>query len=125
MKPINNSDTAWLIVSDYNQDNDLPYEELREDILNPQINNWSYDYEYRADMLNCFASGPHSAIARLVGGCSTQSYCVGDELQYLPNYIPAINPIYNFDNDCALLVGGNRAYNIPIPADSEDGSDYF
>ena len=38
MTPINNSDTAWLIVSDYNQDNNLPYEDLREDILNPQIN---------------------------------------------------------------------------------------
>jgi hypothetical protein len=38
MIPINNSDTAWLIVTDYNQDNNLPYAELREDILNPAIN---------------------------------------------------------------------------------------
>ncbi len=38
MIPINNSDTAWLIVADYNQDNNLPYEELREDIVNPEIN---------------------------------------------------------------------------------------
>jgi hypothetical protein len=41
MTPINNSDTAWLIVSDYNQDNNLPYEDLREDILNPEINSWT------------------------------------------------------------------------------------
>ncbi len=40
MNPINNSDTAWLIVTDYNQDNNLPYEDLREDILNPEINQW-------------------------------------------------------------------------------------
>ncbi len=35
MIPINNSDTAWLIVSDYNQENDLSYEDLREDVLDP------------------------------------------------------------------------------------------
>ncbi len=40
MIPINNSDTAWLIVSDYLQDNDYCYEDLREDILNPEINEW-------------------------------------------------------------------------------------
>ncbi len=40
MLPINNSDTAWLIVTDYNQDNYIPFEELREDILNPETNQW-------------------------------------------------------------------------------------
>ena len=43
MTPINNSDTTWLIVTDYNQDNDLPYEELREDVYNPAINQWCYE----------------------------------------------------------------------------------
>jgi hypothetical protein len=39
--PINNSDTAWLIVSDYNQENSIGFpEELREDILNPSTNLW-------------------------------------------------------------------------------------
>ncbi len=42
MNPINNSDTAWLIVSDYNQDNNLPYEELREDIADPETNQWHW-----------------------------------------------------------------------------------
>lgn len=43
--PINNSDTAWLIVSDYNQDNDIGYpEELREDIISPDINLWSSEF---------------------------------------------------------------------------------
>jgi hypothetical protein len=38
--PINNSDTAWLIVADYNQENGKFYEELREDVLNPSTNLW-------------------------------------------------------------------------------------
>jgi hypothetical protein len=39
MLPINNSDTAWLIVSDFNQDNSIGYSDcLREDIANPEIN---------------------------------------------------------------------------------------
>jgi len=45
MIPINNSDTAWLIVTDYNQDNDLHYIDLREDIHNPAINQWYYEYK--------------------------------------------------------------------------------
>ncbi len=44
MNPINNSDTAWLIVSDYNQDNGKFYKELREDILNPETNRWEMEY---------------------------------------------------------------------------------
>jgi hypothetical protein len=44
MLPINNSDTAWLIVSDYNQDNNLLYNDLREDVLDPNINNWIWDW---------------------------------------------------------------------------------
>jgi hypothetical protein len=42
MTPINNSDTAWLIVSDYNQENGISYEELREDVLNPEINQYHH-----------------------------------------------------------------------------------
>jgi hypothetical protein len=43
MVPINNSDTAWLIVSDYNQDNGKFYEELREDVYCPSINGWQWE----------------------------------------------------------------------------------
>jgi hypothetical protein len=43
MLPINNSDTAWLIVSDYNQENGKYYKELREDILDPDVDHWVYD----------------------------------------------------------------------------------
>jgi hypothetical protein len=39
--PINNSDTAWLIVSDYNQDNSIGYPDcLREDIACPDVDWW-------------------------------------------------------------------------------------
>jgi hypothetical protein len=44
MNPINHSDTAWLIVSDYNQDNGLFYEDLREDVLNPEISQWKFEW---------------------------------------------------------------------------------
>ncbi len=47
MIPINNSDTAWLIVSDYNQDNDKSYEALREDVLSPDVNLWTYEHGSR------------------------------------------------------------------------------
>jgi hypothetical protein len=45
MIPINNSDTAWLIITDYNQDNSLPYEDLLQDIYCPSINEWFYEYQ--------------------------------------------------------------------------------
>ncbi len=45
MLPINNSDTAWLIVADYNQDNDKFHEELREDVLNPDANIWDWEIQ--------------------------------------------------------------------------------
>ncbi len=64
MLPINNSDTAWLIVSDYNQENDKVYEDLREDILNPDINH--YDYEYYLD-IGGFVGSPIYGIGRHVG----------------------------------------------------------
>jgi hypothetical protein len=48
MIPINNSDTAWLIVSDYNQENGKYHEELREDVSNPDVNH--HDYEYYVDV---------------------------------------------------------------------------
>jgi hypothetical protein len=51
MQPINNSDTAWLIVADYNQDNGKFYEDLIEDVLNPVTNDGCYDYEYNAHHL--------------------------------------------------------------------------
>jgi len=81
MLPINNSDTAWLIVSDYNQDNNLPYEELKEDVLNCNVNDWTYEYDKNdtAVVGNSFGMGS-------VGGFgsakvnSERSTGVGDEI---------------------------------------------
>ncbi len=50
--PINNSDTAWLVVSDYNQDNGKYYEELREDIISPDIDQWHYQPQWMTDNPN-------------------------------------------------------------------------
>ncbi len=45
MIPINNSDTAWLIVSDFNQENAIGYPDaLREDILNPDVDQYTGEY---------------------------------------------------------------------------------
>lgn len=45
MIPINNSDIAWLITADYNQDNDIGFPEaLRQDVLNPEINEFTYEH---------------------------------------------------------------------------------
>lgn len=44
MIPINNSDTSWLIVADYNQDNSIGFPEvLREDVCNVEVNEWNYE----------------------------------------------------------------------------------
>ncbi len=75
MLPINNSDTAWLIVSDYNQENGIFYEELREDVLSPDVNNWSIYYMYET-------SGTVS-----VGGERRDSRFVGCDIEN-PNLIP-------------------------------------
>lgn len=45
MIPINNSDLAWLIVADYNQENGEYHEDLRKDVIDPEINH-HYQYEY-------------------------------------------------------------------------------
>lgn len=44
MIPINNSDTAWLIVADYNQENSKYHEELRKDVLNPNVNDYHFEF---------------------------------------------------------------------------------
>ncbi len=43
MTPINNSDTAWLITADFNQDNNKFYLDLIEDINNPETNQFHYE----------------------------------------------------------------------------------
>lgn len=40
MIPINNSDTAWLVVADWNQENGKYYEELRADVYSIETDQW-------------------------------------------------------------------------------------
>jgi hypothetical protein len=100
MIPINNSDLAWLIVSDHNQDNNLPYEELRNDILNPETDQWIYDH-YGISMGNYQPS---------VGGLSFSdvgsTYCVA--LVTFCLEIGIFNGAYVGDEQSqSLQVGGN------------------
>lgn len=45
MVPVNNSDLAWLVTSDYNEDNGiLGAQELREDIYNPEVNDGEWEF---------------------------------------------------------------------------------
>ncbi len=71
MLPINNSDTAWLIVSDYNQENDKYYEELRDDIDNPEVNDWHINYRLigvgSAGRSNYLSSANVGDYSRIVG----------------------------------------------------------
>lgn len=44
MIPINNSDLAWLVVADYNQDNAIGYPDcLREDVYDPETDQWFHE----------------------------------------------------------------------------------
>ncbi len=95
--PINNSDTAWLIVSDYNQDNNLLYDELREDILDPEIDQWHTALQHRAfDGVGTRGNG----VGTLNEG---RSMLVGAE-DHLGGMGPVIPNIYNVFGH---LVGGN------------------
>jgi hypothetical protein len=86
MIPINNSDTAWLIVSDYNQDNSIGYPDcLRDDIANPEVNVWYYEFENNT-------AG--------VGESAPISYSVG-----LGSIIGGQNLIMNFSDEVGSSLG--------------------
>ncbi len=125
MIPINNSDTAWLIVADYNQDNDLPYEDLRDDILNCNVNDWSSSFPYHYCAERIFCSGEASGMTDKVGGYNCDSNKVGDnsnigwvgtrtlEEKWLlrENEVPHLligSDMQGRDGLPSMLVGGNR-----------------
>ncbi len=93
MLPINNSDTAWLIVSDYNQDNDLPHEELREDVLNPETNFWCWEWRFKN-------------MCRIGGVVGTDDNVGFNSRQYRSFSIVKGGHVGNYDSD-GLFVGGN------------------
>lgn len=81
MIPINNSDTAWLITADYNQDKDIGFpEELREDVLNPEVNQWygsdvpSYHSDCVGSCLTGFGTALGPSIKTIGGGTEVGSF---------------------------------------------------
>ncbi len=70
MNPINNSDTAWLIITDYNQDNDIPYEDLKEDILNPNTNQFYYENLYQVEIVG---TNMHGIQSNTIGFAATNT----------------------------------------------------
>jgi hypothetical protein len=69
MIPINNSDTAWLITADFNQDNNLPYLDLIEDINNPETDQWSIENRNDLVIFNaCQQEGPFIIPIRIQQG---------------------------------------------------------
>ena len=77
MTPINNSDTAWLIVTDFNQDNGKFYEELREDVYNPLINQWYYENKCFSVVGDCIGGIGGYVGVGTVGDCSIGGYVGG------------------------------------------------
>jgi hypothetical protein len=107
--PINNSDTAWLVVSDFNQENSLPSEDLRNDILNPDTEQWSPEFPLAFKTPNPFMTnlfmtnfmdlGTHG---RVVGSASGNPSELVNEIEILRS---------NFIGSCYVIgcyVGGSE-----------------
>jgi len=95
MIPINNSDTAWLIVTDYNQENNLPYEELREDILNPETNHWIWELNVHMIIASCTVGSDD--FGEVGGDYFSTEEAVGDSEEHVGG-----------ENNCSNYVGGNK-----------------
>lgn len=96
MIPINNSDTAWLIVADYNQDNNLPYEDLKNDIYCPAINDWMWE-DYQSINIKSYFSVEGYSVG---GGFSNVGFIETSD----DNGTPGDSAIYE---NTGLYVGGN------------------
>jgi hypothetical protein len=105
MIPINNSDTAWLIVADWNQDNGKYHEELREDVNNPDINQWSWQL---------FDDG--------VGG-KIEVVSSGDKTAGSIGYSTVGDIANNFNNFGFLEIGGVRAGSKMVGTNYHIGND--
>lgn len=75
MIPINNSDTAWLIVADYNQDNGKFYEDLIEDIISPNVNQWDWEYW---DVNTAVGGNSSGRIGGIIKGIGSNGHTVGE-----------------------------------------------
>ncbi len=106
MLPINNSDTAWLIVADYNQENDKFYEDLIEDVIDCNVNDWDFEYLFNA------SNG--GSISGLVGGVMSIRNGISNSVG--ANRCSCIGGVHggsNFNNNIypsvGQLVGGHNA----------------
>ncbi len=98
MIPINNSDTAWLVVSDYNQENGKYYEDLREDIYNPNVNDWNWAYAFTGVGISISPVG-NDILVRV--GCIDT---VGTNIVHGTIFGPDLGPCYY---TTGIWVGGN------------------
>lgn len=97
MIPINNSDTAWLIVADYNQDNSIGYPDfLRDDVNDPEVDCWSMELYQKQDKFTGthrnYVGAGSSAMAQGVGrvGCCSGTIFVGETIdgRFVGGYDP-------------------------------------
>jgi hypothetical protein len=101
MIPINNSDTAWLITTDFNQEHNLPYEDLKQDIISPDTNQWVFEEDYGGVKLETVIHG--------VGG--TNDYVGYEDITGYPTvggHFPRV--IFVISAPVSLYVGGHRQF---------------
>lgn len=108
MIPINNSDLAWLITSDFNQDNNIGFpEELRQDIISPNVNDWHHE----EDRLNN-DMGP--MLGEVVGDLAGNFPTVGFGNLELPegvgDYVP--RRVWVIAAPISKYVGGHRDFQL-------------
>lgn len=65
MIPVNNSDLAWLVIADYNQDNNIGFpDELREDVYNPEVDQSTWE----SPRTNHIGGYSHIQVGGSIGG---------------------------------------------------------
>ena len=100
MTPINNSDTAWLITTDFNQDNNLPYIDLKQDIISPDVNQWHYEEGFPGTQLGTLIDKVGSETENVGFTDITGFPTVGGNI---PRVVWLIAPV-------SLYVGGHRQF---------------
>ncbi len=97
--PINNSDTAWLIVSDYNQDNNVGFpDDLRDEVVEIKDNIWCWEYDNQSCCYGFDVGSLGSGIGGFQVGSSVGNGVVG---------CGYFSRIRRDDLNHGLLVGGH------------------
>ncbi len=104
MVPINNSDTAWLIVSDFLQDNGIGFpDELRKEILDPGEDQWHV--LYMCNLMDRVGSGIGSRHVGVNSYIHVSMVGIGDDI----GGVDVNNGPINIGRESAS-VGGNSHY---------------